>query len=134
MKLTTHVISLPMRHTFTIAHGSSDAVDTFVVELEDGGHHGYGESQGMEYYGVDAAGMRDLIESRREEIEGCAWEEPTDFWEHRRIFRTARDGTRPRLRTLRIGASGALELSRPRTRRESRACGVSSRVQPAPCL
>ena len=52
----------------------------------------------------------------------------------RRIFRTARDGTRPRLRTLRIGASGALELSRPRTRRESRACGVSSRVQPAPCL
>ena len=53
MKVDLHILSLPMRHTFTIAHGSTDAVDTFIVELSDGEHSGYGESQAIDYYGVD---------------------------------------------------------------------------------
>ena len=33
-----------MRHTFTIAHGSRDDIDAFIVELQDGEYSGYGEA------------------------------------------------------------------------------------------
>ena len=84
MKITTRIISLPMRHTFTIAHGSSDATDTFIVEFQDGEHHGYGESQAIDYYGVSATGMQEQVESVREQIEALDWDEPTALWEKMR--------------------------------------------------
>ena len=32
MKLKFHILTLQMRHTFTIAHGSRDDIDAFIVE------------------------------------------------------------------------------------------------------
>lgn len=80
MKLKTHIIPLQMRHTFTIALGSQDAIDTFVVELIDGDVHGYGESQAIDYYGVNAQGMQAAVEAVRDHIEGATWDEPTELW------------------------------------------------------
>lgn len=80
MKLLTHIIPLQMRHTFTISHGSQDAIDTFVVELVDGPLHGYGESQAIDYYGVDAQSMRAQVESHREQIEDASWDKPPELW------------------------------------------------------
>ena len=81
MQLTTHLISLPLRHTFTIAHGSEDEVETFILELADGDHRGYGESQAIEYYGITSEQMLADVESAREYIETCEWDEPTEFWD-----------------------------------------------------
>ena len=81
MKLLTHIIPLQMRHTFTISHGSQDTVDTFVVELVDGDLRGYGESQAIDYYGVNAQTMQARVEATRELIEGSSWQDPPELWD-----------------------------------------------------
>src|SRR5688572_26440917 len=43
MKLTLTDIHLPMRHAFTIAHGTTTVQHNLLVELSDGTHTGYGE-------------------------------------------------------------------------------------------
>ncbi|MCA8955979.1 MAG: dipeptide epimerase [Planctomycetes bacterium] len=80
MKLRVRVFSLPLRHTFTIAHGSRDEITTVVVELADGDHRGYGESQAIDYYGVSAEAMAEQLSSVRDQIESTAWETPEEFW------------------------------------------------------
>lgn len=80
MKIATHVLSLPMRHTFTIAHGSADAVDTFVVELSDGEHRGYGESQAVDYYRIHASQMQEKLMAVAARIESLPWQHPEELW------------------------------------------------------
>ena len=43
--------ALPLRHVFTIARGSVAVQDTFVVQLSEGGLHGYGEATTNPFYG-----------------------------------------------------------------------------------
>ena len=80
MKLKLHIIKLYTEFTFTIAHGSRDDFDAFIVELQDGRYTGYGEATPIPYYGITAEGMRDLLEKYRTEIENYNLQSPEDFW------------------------------------------------------
>lgn len=80
MKLKFHILKLQMRHTFTIAHGSRDDIDAFIVELQDGEHSGYGEATPIPYYGVTAEGMRDKLAEYQSLIENYDLQNPEDFW------------------------------------------------------
>lgn len=48
---------LLLKHPFTIARGTVDVQQTFVVQLHEGGLYGYGEATTNEFYGVTVAGM-----------------------------------------------------------------------------
>jgi len=81
MKMRLHPVELPLRHTFTIAHGSRDVQPSLIVELADGPHHGYGEGCPLDYYGLTVESMVAALESVRRRIETCRWTEPTQLWE-----------------------------------------------------
>ncbi|MCU0326659.1 MAG: dipeptide epimerase [Spirosomaceae bacterium] len=80
MKIKFHILTLEMRHTFTIAHGSRDDIDAFIVELQDGEHRGFGEATPIPYYGVTAEGMRDKLSEYQQIIEAHDLQNPEDFW------------------------------------------------------
>ncbi len=81
MELRTHILPLPLRHRFTIAHGSFTERENFFVELSDGTHRGYGESSAVTYYDVDVRRMQARIESLRDRIEAWDGEDPEAFWD-----------------------------------------------------
>ena len=68
-----------MRHTFTIAHGSRDDIDGFIVELQDGQFSGFCESTPIPYYGVTCEGMQAELEKHRDKIENYELKNPADF-------------------------------------------------------
>ena len=80
MKLKCHILELQMRHTFTIAHGSRDEIDAFIVELQDGDFRGFGEATPIPYYGVTAEGMRDKLLGIQTLIENYDLQSPEQFW------------------------------------------------------
>ena len=57
-------ISLPLRHPFTIAHGTWTVQENVLVELRAGRRSGYGEAATLAYYGVTAASIRQALEER----------------------------------------------------------------------
>ncbi len=69
-----------MRHTFTIAHGSRDDIDAFIVELHANGVSGFGEATPIPYYGVTAESMRDKLSSLADIIENYPLDNPEGFW------------------------------------------------------
>lgn len=81
MKMILHEIELRLRHTFTIAHGSSDVEHDLVVELRDGEHSGFGEAATIPYYGITMDDMRDALESARSAIESDQLDDPAAFWQ-----------------------------------------------------
>jgi L-Ala-D/L-Glu epimerase len=81
MHLQTHIVDLHMRHTFTIAHGSRDQIDGFIVALSDGTHTGYGEATPIPYYGISAELMQSQIEQIRPFIKNHKLMHPAAFWE-----------------------------------------------------
>ena len=44
MRLTVREVQLPLRHPFTITHGTTTVQHNVIVELSDGAHTGYGEA------------------------------------------------------------------------------------------
>jgi L-alanine-DL-glutamate epimerase-like enolase superfamily enzyme len=81
MKMRLHPVELPLRHTFTIAHGSRDVQPSLIVELAEGTYHGYGEGCPLDYYGFTVESMVAALESARRRIETSRWTEPTQLWE-----------------------------------------------------
>lgn len=81
MEVCTHLVTLPLRHTFTIAHGSQTEVQSLIVELIDGEHHGYGETQAIDYYGVSTAQLKERVDQLAGKIGGLSWDEPPQLWE-----------------------------------------------------
>jgi L-Ala-D/L-Glu epimerase len=82
MRLTLHDIHLPMRHAFTIAHGTTVVQHNLLVELSDGAHTGYGEgasSHAWAEYSPET--MRAALESARPLIEGCDFSTPEELWQ-----------------------------------------------------
>ncbi len=69
-----------MRHTFTIAHGSRDDIDAFIVELQEGEFSGFGEATPIPYYGVTAESMQQRLTDLKGIIENYPLEKPEDFW------------------------------------------------------
>ena len=63
LKLTLHPVELPLRHAWTIAHGTRTVQRNLIVALHDPetGHTGYGEAPAIPYYGVTIDGMLERI-------------------------------------------------------------------------
>ncbi|MEM8738319.1 MAG: dipeptide epimerase [Planctomycetota bacterium] len=59
LRLTLHPVELPLRHTWTIAHGTRTVQRNLIVALHDPdtGHTGYGEAPGIPYMGVELPQM-----------------------------------------------------------------------------
>jgi L-alanine-DL-glutamate epimerase-like enolase superfamily enzyme len=80
VKLATHTFDLPLRHTFTISRESTDLQPTFIVELSDGQHSGYGEATTNAYYGMTLSKMQQAVESVRERVEATQMLIPEQLW------------------------------------------------------
>ena len=74
-------ILLPLRHPFTIAHGTRDVQENVLVELRTGEWTGYGEAATSAYYGVTAASIRQALEEVRSSIEADVWDDPAVLWQ-----------------------------------------------------
>ncbi len=80
MKLKLHRFNLPLEHEFTIARGSLSVQESLVVELEQDGISGFGESTSNPYYGFTIEAMTASIESCRESIESFRFGTPQELW------------------------------------------------------
>ncbi len=81
MKLTLTDLHLPMRHPFTITHGTTTAQHNLLVTLEDAGHTGYGEGAASKAYAhFNADAMRSALEGARSVIEAATFEHPEELW------------------------------------------------------
>jgi L-alanine-DL-glutamate epimerase-like enolase superfamily enzyme len=84
MKLILHEVALPLRHTFTIARGSTSVQRALVVELVDGSehgsYHGYGEATESVYYRTSVQVLRTALEPLRADIESLPPGDPSDYW------------------------------------------------------
>jgi len=82
MKLRLHDLHLPMRHAFTIAHGTTTVQHNLLVALHDGPHTGYGEGASSHAYAqFTAEAMRADLEAARPHIEAAQWETPEQLWQ-----------------------------------------------------
>jgi L-Ala-D/L-Glu epimerase len=82
MELHLTDIHLPMRHPFTIAHGTTTVQHNLLVELQQGGVSGYGEGASSHAYeAFTAESMRAALEAVRPEIERESLSDPADFWD-----------------------------------------------------
>lgn len=80
MKLRLHRLELPLEHEFTIARGAMTVQRSLVVELEQDGVSGFGESTENTYYDSSLDSMSDSIEHCRLAIEGYQFGSPADLW------------------------------------------------------
>ncbi len=81
MKLLLRDIHLPMRHPFTIAHGTTTVQHNLLVELRENGVSGYGEGASSQAYAFTAESMRAALESARPQIEAESLDDPAAFWQ-----------------------------------------------------
>jgi L-Ala-D/L-Glu epimerase len=81
MQLRLQEIALPMRHTFTIAHGSTSVQHNLLVELRDGNLAGYGEGAPSTFYSATVATMRQALEAVRSQIEAQTYDPPEALWQ-----------------------------------------------------
>jgi L-alanine-DL-glutamate epimerase-like enolase superfamily enzyme len=79
--MTLRDVDLPLRHVFTIAHGSQSVYRAVLVELEQEGRRGYGEAGQSHYYGVTREAIRAALERAGPQVEACRWEDPAELWE-----------------------------------------------------
>src|SRR5688572_28565607 len=80
MQLVLHQVELPLRHAFTISHGTQTVQHHVIVELNDAGHSGYGEGCEMEYYGQTPRRITAALERVRPQIEATTITDPAEFW------------------------------------------------------
>jgi L-alanine-DL-glutamate epimerase-like enolase superfamily enzyme len=81
LHLALRDLHLPMRHPFTIAHGTTTVQHNLLVELSDGEHTGYGEGASSHAYAeFTADAMRAALEKARPLIEATPFESPEDLW------------------------------------------------------
>jgi L-alanine-DL-glutamate epimerase-like enolase superfamily enzyme len=81
MDLHLRDLHLPMRHPFTIAHGTTTVQHNLLVELRQDGVSGYGEGASSHAYSFTAESMRAALEAARPQIERERLDEPAALWE-----------------------------------------------------
>lgn len=82
MQLHLHDLHLPMRHPFTIAHGTTTVQHNLLVELRQDGQVGYGEGASSHAYAeFNAASMRTALEAARPAIEQNRLDDPVALWD-----------------------------------------------------
>ena len=80
MIIRVHSFELPHRHTFRIARESKNTQRTFIVELDDGRHQGFGESAEDPYYHATTERMLAAIQSVQEIIAQADPDQPEQLW------------------------------------------------------
>jgi L-Ala-D/L-Glu epimerase len=81
MRLHLRDLHLPLRHPFTIAHGTLTQQHNLLVELHHDGHIGYGESPSSRAWPeFSAATSRIALEQARLHIEATPLTTPDAFW------------------------------------------------------
>ena len=78
--MVLHPLEIPLRHAWTIAHGTRTVQRNLVVELVEGEHRGYGETASIPYFGVTTEDLARLLEGVRGLIERTRWREPAELW------------------------------------------------------
>ena len=63
MRVSARIATLELAETFTISRSAQDTADVVWVELEHGGHTGYGEAAPIERYGESAESALAFVES-----------------------------------------------------------------------
>lgn len=81
MKLTLHRFDLPLKHPFTIARGTTTLQRVVVVELEQNGVCGYGETPETLYYDASIENITAAVESVRGILENTTLTDPAALWE-----------------------------------------------------
>jgi L-alanine-DL-glutamate epimerase-like enolase superfamily enzyme len=82
MQLQLRELDLPMRHPFTIAHGTTTVQHNLLVELSQDGVTGYGEGASADAYPeFTASSMRAALEAARPQIEREHLDDPAQLWE-----------------------------------------------------
>lgn len=81
MNLRLHRFELPLKHAFTIAHGTRTVQPTLVVELSDGVRSGFGEATATRTYGVTIEAMTAALASVQSEVEARSPDDPIALWE-----------------------------------------------------
>ncbi len=85
MQLNLRDIRLPLRHAFTITHGTTTIQENLLVELSHDGITGYGEGAASPAYKEACAdAMRTALEAAREHIERERLDTPAALWD--RLF------------------------------------------------
>ena len=79
IQLRLHAFDLRLKHTFTISRESVDIQPTFIVELIDGDHHGYGEATANAYYGFTIESMSEAVNAIKDRIENASWSRPEEL-------------------------------------------------------
>ncbi len=81
MNLRLHRFDLPLRHTFTIARGSAVVHKAIIVELNQDGHSGYGETEDYPFYGATLENITEAIQRVRPRLESTDLPDPADLWD-----------------------------------------------------
>lgn len=81
MELRIHTFQLPLRHTFSIAHGSRNTTPSLIVELSANGQSGFGEATEIRYYGISLDEMVQQLEALRPVVESLPLESPEILWD-----------------------------------------------------
>jgi len=80
LKFSIHKFDLQLRHPFTISRETITSQPTVIVELEESGHHGFGEATANRYYGFSLETICAGLESVREQVESWSLDDPIAFW------------------------------------------------------
>ncbi len=80
MKVHLHRLALPLEHEFTIAYGSTTVQNSLVVELEQDGVSGYGESTENKFYGHSLDSMCRSVEGCRSMLSAYEFGTPMQLW------------------------------------------------------
>ena len=81
MQLFLRDLHLPLRHPFTVAHGTTTVKHNLLVELRADGVSGFGEGASSLAYAATADSMRTALEAARAQIESETLDDPAALWE-----------------------------------------------------
>lgn len=81
MQLKLYPFELRFRHTFTISRKSKDVQPLLVVELQQDGFSGLGETADNAYYKMTVPRLMEAINAHRSVIEAYRLDTPEAFWE-----------------------------------------------------
>ncbi|MEN8247635.1 MAG: dipeptide epimerase [Bacteroidota bacterium] len=76
MELLIHPFNLKLRNTFKTAHSQRDVQKSFVVELKDNGHSGYGEVTINTYFGILEDAIIEGLDKAKNAIEDYQFTTP----------------------------------------------------------
>ncbi len=80
LRLRIHNYDLPLQHPFTISRETITSQPTVIVELEQDGHHGFGEATASSYYGFSAENICAALEQVRHQLESSTLDDPVALW------------------------------------------------------